>query len=138
MCALAPSSLAQWFGAIATLSAVVVALFKDLILGWWRGPKRVATCRRETPWTVKMPIIVWQGKNAGGGVWRGDCYFVRIKVENIGKTRAEKVQVSALKLAKRGLDDKFVDIPTILPLNLNWARWVSASLTRLPDVVVFV
>jgi hypothetical protein len=47
---------------------------------------------------------------------------VRVRVENVGKTRAEKVQVSASKLAKKGLDGKFVDIPTILPLNLKWSN----------------
>jgi hypothetical protein len=122
MCALAPSSLAQILGAIATFSAVVVALFKDLILGWWRGPQLAATCTKEIPCTVKMPSTAWQGRFAGGGVWKGDGYFVRIKVENVGKTRAENVQVSASKLAKRGLDGKFVDIPTILPLNLKWSN----------------
>jgi hypothetical protein len=142
MCSFAPSSLAQWFGAIATFSAVVVALFKDLILGCWRGPKLVATCTIETPWTVKTPVIVWQGKNAGGGVWRGDGYYVRIKVENIGKTRAEKVQVSASKLAKRGLNNKFVDMPTILPLNLKWTGdgltildGISSKMSAFCDVV---
>jgi hypothetical protein len=69
-----------------------------------------------------MPGTAWQGRFAGGGVWKGDRYFVRIKVENVGKTRAEKVQVSASKLAKRGLDGKFVDIPTTLPLDLKWAN----------------
>jgi hypothetical protein len=122
MCTLAPSSLAQWFGAIATFAAVLLALFRDLVLGWWRRPELDTTCSKEAPWTVKTPMIVWQGKNAGGGVWKGNGYYVRIKVENVGKTRADKVQVSASKLTKRGADGNFVEIPTILPLNLKWSN----------------
>jgi len=121
-CEMAPSTLAQWFGAVGTIAAVIVALFKDPILAWKRRPSLDVTCSTEIPWTVKMPSTAWQGRFAGGGVWKGDRYFVRIKVENFGKTRAEKVQVSASKLAKRGADNKFMDIPTILPLNLRWSN----------------
>jgi len=31
-------TIAQWFGALATFLAVFVALFKDALLRWWRGP----------------------------------------------------------------------------------------------------
>ncbi len=117
---MAPSSLAQWFAAFGTIAAVVIALFKDLILGWWRKPRLDATCSKETPWTVRTPIIVHDGK--GVVLWAGECYYVRAKVENTGRSRAEKVQVSASKLSKRGADNKFTDIPTILPLNLKWAN----------------
>jgi hypothetical protein len=118
----APSSLAQWLSAVGTILAVTVALFKDSLLSLWRKPSLDATCTKEIPWTVKTPMTVWQGERAGGGVWRGDGYFVRVKVENQGRTRAEKVQVSAEKLAVLGADDKFEDLPTILPLNLKWSN----------------
>lgn len=117
---LAPSTLAQWFAAVGTIGAVLVALFKDLILAWRRRPKLEVTCTKEVPWTVRTPIIVYTGQ--GVILWSGECYFVRIKVKNIGKTRAEKVQVSASKLEKQGLDGKFTEIPTILPLNMKWSN----------------
>jgi hypothetical protein len=47
---------------------------------------------------------------------------VRIKVENSGKTRAEKVQVYAEKLARLGRNDQFVEISTFIPLNLKWSN----------------
>ncbi len=121
---LAPSTLAQWAGAAATFAAVCVALFKDPIRGWWNKPELKVTCSKEVPWTVKVPITVWQGRwpGGGGGRWGGECYFVRIKVENTGRTRAEKVQVSAVNLAKRGVDNKFVDILTTLPFNMKWSN----------------
>lgn len=125
----AQSSLAQWFAAVGTIAAVIVALFRDPISAWWRKPQLCATCTKEIPWTVRVPISVLvrgPGQASGQGpiqtVWSGDCYFVRVKIENTGRTRAEKVQVSALNLARRGLDGAFVDIPTILPLNMKWSN----------------
>lgn len=121
---IAPSSLAQWAGAAATFAAVVVALFKDSIREWWKKPKLKVTCTKEIPETVRVPTTVWQGKwpGGGGGRWNGYSYYVRIKVENQGRTRAEKVQVSAMKLAKRGLDNNFAYLPTTLPFSMRWSN----------------
>jgi hypothetical protein len=123
MTKMAPSSLAQWFAAVGTFAAVIVALFKDAIIGRRRRPRLKATCRKETPWTVKTPAMA-QGYVSGKGtvVWTGDSYYVRTKVEKTGRTRAEKVQASAQKLEKQGADKRFVDLPTILPLNLKWSN----------------
>jgi len=108
-------------GAAATFAAVFVALFKDPFIAWRRAPRLSATCTKQIPWTVKVQMSS-QGYVRGQGtniLWQGDCYFVRIKMENIGRTRAEKAQVSALKLTRRGADEKFADIPTALPFNMQ-------------------
>jgi hypothetical protein len=120
---IAPSTIAQWVSGIGTTLAVIVALFKDPIIARWRRPKLVATCTKEIPWTVKTPLIA-QGSipTIGNVTWTGDGYYVRVKVENDGRSRAEKVQVSAERLTRRGADNQFVDVPTILPLNLKWAN----------------
>lgn len=120
---MAPSTLAQWVGGFGTIAAVVVALFKDPIRGWWNKPELKATCTKEIPETVKVATTAWQGKwvGGGGGRWDGECLCC-IKVENKGRTRAEKVQVSAMKLAKRGLDNNFADLPTTLPFNMRWSN----------------
>jgi hypothetical protein len=119
-CRFAPSSLAQWFGAVATFAAVLVALFKDAFLAWRRSPRLDATSEKQTPWTVRTPIVVHDAR--GTVLWNGDCYYVRVKIENTGKTRAEKVQVSPLKLSKLGADNNFEDIPTLLPLSMKWTN----------------
>jgi hypothetical protein len=119
---MAPSSLAQWAGATATFCAVLVALFKDSILAWLRKPSFNVTCGKNPPWTVRVSILVrWQ--HATPPNWRGDCYFVRLKVENTGRTRGEKVQVYAANLAKRGVNGKFEAIPTFASLNLKWSNY---------------
>ena len=115
-----PSSLAHWVGAIGTILAVIVALFKDSILAWLRKPKLDAWCSKEAPFTSRTPIIVHDGK--GVVLWTGDCYYIRAQVENSGKTRAEKVQVYASKLLKRGADNKFAEMPSFLPMNCKWSN----------------
>jgi hypothetical protein len=45
-------------------------------------------------------------------------------VENEGRNRAEKVQVSAMKLARRNADGKgFTEVPTTLPFNMRWSNY---------------
>src|SRR6266436_3988111 len=100
---MAPSTLAQWFAAIGTLLAVLVALFKDPFLAWRRRPQLDAKCTKDSPWTVRQTILV-SDRNTGNVLWTGECYYVRAEVKNSGKTRAEKVQVYASKLAKLALD----------------------------------
>ena len=126
-----PSSLAQWFAAAGTITAVLVALFKDPIIGWIRKPRLNATCSKETPYTSRMPIIVHDGK--GVILWKGDCYYVRAQVENTGKTRAEKVQVYASKLAKRGADGGFAELQSFIPLNCKWSNSPPGGVSAILD-----
>jgi hypothetical protein len=121
MTEMAPSTLAQWVGGLGTIAAVVVALFKDPILAWKRKPRLKATCKKESPWTVRTPAVV-SSKTTGQPLWGGESYYVRAKIENTGSTRAEKVQVSAQTLAKQGADKKFTDLETSLPFNLKWSN----------------
>jgi hypothetical protein len=121
---MAPSSAAQWFSAAATFFAVCVALAKDSILARLRRPSFDVTCATSTPWTVRVHLwVLWQ--HATPKSWNGNCYFVRLKVENTGRTRAEKVQVYAAKLAKRAVSGKFEEIPTFPSLNLKWSNYPS-------------
>ena len=114
----APSSLAQWLSAVGTISAVIVALFKDAILASSRKPRLEVTSTKEEPFTSKTPIIV-QGPK---GVWTGDAYYVRARVENSGKSRAEKVQVYAANLAVACADQTYADVPGFIPLNVKWSN----------------
>jgi hypothetical protein len=111
---MAPSSLAQWFAAGGTIGAVILALFGNFFLRWYRRPRLAATWEDNPPWTPKVPWV-----EPG---WAGDRYWVRIRVKNSGKTRAEKVEVYASKLSERGADGKFVPIPTFLPLDMKWSH----------------
>jgi hypothetical protein len=139
---MAPSSPAQWAGSVATFLAVLVALFKDSIREWRRKPELEITCKNEPPWTVRTPLFV---NAAGQLLWTGESYWVRVKVENKGRTRAEKVQVSLSKLCySPGLDGSFAEDSTRqhFPLNLKWSHYgvpfldgISPDMAALCDVI---
>jgi len=133
---MAPSSAAQWFGAVATFLAVMVALFKDSIREWRRKPKLIVTCENSPPCTVRTPLFVHD--LSGNLLWTGGSYWVRVKVENKGRTRAEKVQVSLSKLYyKPGVDGDFSeDERHHFPLNLMWSHIHTPILDGIsPDMV---
>ena len=140
---MAPSSAAQWFAAVATSLAVVIALFKDSIRDWWRKPKLVVTCENAPPWTVRTPIFQ-PNPQTGHLAWTGDSYWVRVKVENKGRTRAEKVEVSASKLYyKPNIEGDFSeDSRQHFPLNLRWSHihvpirdGISPGMSALCDII---
>jgi hypothetical protein len=133
---LAPSSPAQWVSGVATALAVIVALFKDPITSIWRRPRLVASCTKEIPWTVRVPISVYGPGEAAGQLqvlWSGNCYFIRLQIENAGRTRAEKVQVRALKLQRLGADGNYAEIPTTLPFNMKWSNSPSSGAVTVLD-----
>ena len=117
---------------------------RNTIREWWRKPELEITCGNEPPWTVKTPLFA---RDATGQIlWTGDSYWVRVKVENNGRTRAEKVQVSLSKLcySPDGLDGSFSeDLRQHFPLNLKWSHYqavpildgISPSMVALCDVI---
>jgi hypothetical protein len=89
---MAPSSAAQWFAAVATSLAVIVALFKDSFREWRRKPELIVTCENSPPCTVRTPLFVTDLKT-GNVLWTGDSYWVRVKVENKGRRRLQRYQM---------------------------------------------
>jgi hypothetical protein len=114
-------TLAQWAGATATLLAVLVALFKDEFLRWRRKPELRVSVALASPDCHKTTLnyVVQKTALTYGAA---ECYYLRIWVENVGKTRAERVQVFASKLSKRSADGSFKKVDNFLPMNLLWAH----------------
>ena len=87
-------TLAQWAAASATLLAVLVALFKDEILRWWRKPRLTVSVALQPPdchkttldYTVQRTTLIYGS---------AECYYLRLWIGNAGQTRAERVQVFA-------------------------------------------
>lgn len=115
-------TVGQWVGAIGTVLAVCVALFKD---EWVRAKRRprlhvvvalaAPHCHKTTigPITVQKvaPTIVFAG-----------CYYLRLWIENRGKTRAEQVQVFLAGVLRKQEDGSFLNLTTFLPMNLRWSH----------------
>lgn len=116
---LAPSSSAQWVGAIATSVAVVIALFKDELLRLYRRPKLSVRLKPEPPDCVLAPnSIVY---NNTGVLWTGRIYYVRLWIKNTGIGRAEQVQVFASRLFREGATQTFAPVAEFEPMNLRWS-----------------
>ena len=98
--------------------AVLIALYRDDIRVWWQRPKLKVSCSKESPWTHKTPVAVTTPQ----GGWKGEGYYVRLKVTNTGRTRAKKVQVFAAKLRRIGLDGGESEVQEFLPMNFRALR----------------
>lgn len=118
-------TLAQWAGATATFLAVLVALFKDEMLRWWRKPKLTVSVALAPPDCHKTSL--YYDVSNSRVVGSADCYYLRVWVANVGKTRAERVQVFASKLFRRRADASFKEVEAFLPMNLRWAHGHRAS-----------
>jgi hypothetical protein len=106
---------------MATFSAVLVALFKDQFFRWLNRPVLKASLHPRPPDCAKALITVQN--QAAQVLARVDCYYLRLWVENIGKGRAEQVQVYAANLFRRDeADGTFRRVDTFLPMNLLWAH----------------
>lgn len=119
-------TLAQWAAATATFLAVLIALFKDEVLRWRRRPRLSVSIKLNPPDCHKTQMNYQIQKTALTFV-SADCYYMLLWVENLGKTRAEQVQVFAAKLSRKSADGSFKDVDGFLPMNLKWAHGQQAS-----------
>ena len=124
-------TLAQWASATATFLAVLVALFKDEMLRWWRKPKLSVSIALASPDCHKTKLTYTIQKTALTYV-AADCYYLRMWVTNVGKTRAERVQVFASKLSRQSADSSFKEVEAFLPMNLRWAHGQQAG--NVPEI----
>lgn len=114
-------NIAQWVGGIATVLAVLVALFKEQFLHWYNRPylkvrilQHAPDCHQST-WRYSVQRVALTYVNAR-------CYFLRMWIENTGKARAEQVQVYADRLLHRRADGSFAPVTNFLPMNLVWSH----------------
>jgi hypothetical protein len=117
MFGLEPGTLAQWFGGTATFLAVLVALFKEQILRFWRKPKLKVSIVLSPPDCHQTRVSRRVEPRVSA-----DCYYLRLWVENCGKTRAEIIQVFVAKLLRKSADGQFREVEDFLPMNLKWAH----------------
>jgi hypothetical protein len=114
-------SVAQWVAASATFLAVLVALFKDEVLRAIRRPLLEPSIQL-TPPDCQKTQLTYQIFSPVLTTRRVDCYYLRLWIENLGKMRAEKVQVFLARLHKRKADGLFAVVDDFLPMNLRWAH----------------
>ncbi|MCZ7564778.1 MAG: hypothetical protein M5U08_14150 [Burkholderiales bacterium] len=114
-------TLGEWAGAVATFLVVLVALFKDEYLRWRRKPRLRIRIILGPPDCHRTTISAVVYKTAPTHI-SAACYYLRLWVDNVGRTRAERVQVYAEKLRRKSADGIFREVETFNPMNLRWAH----------------
>jgi hypothetical protein len=115
-------NVAQIAGAIATVVAIIVALFKEDITKWFRRPSLEISIKTGPPDCNKSPVRYEIQTPTGTRRVETERYYLRLWVENKGRLRADKVQVFAARLWKRAGDGSFIQVESYLPMNLKWAH----------------
>jgi cellobiose-specific phosphotransferase system component IIC len=91
-------NLAQWVGALGTILAVIVALFKTEFLQWLRRPNLKIVVSLGPPECHAVPFTFKVAQDTP--IQIAQSYYFRIYVLNDGKTRAEQVQVYVAGLSR--------------------------------------
>jgi hypothetical protein len=100
-----------WIGALATVAAVLVALFGDIFKKWIFKPVLRATITDGPPDNV---II----KKESGYY----SYISRLWIENKGKSTAKNVEVYVKNVKKKNDHGIFIDDESWQPMNLKWSN----------------
>ena len=114
-------NLAQWVGVVATTVAIIVALFKESLIRQFRHPALIIKIEAKEPYMVKTPLR--------HNEWRGSRYFIRLSIENLGKVRADKVEVFLSEVLIQQ-NASYKRISNFMPMNLRW----SYSTHERPDI----
>jgi hypothetical protein len=103
-------TIAQWFAGLATLAAVLWAVFSQGFLRWFRRPRLdLEPIVKESQDCVSVPF-------ANGA----PTIHMRVRVKNNGRAAARNVQVYA-DTVERAEGKYWEIVPTFPALNLTWA-----------------
>lgn len=117
-------TLASWVAAIATLFAGTVALFKESLQSVFFSPKFKVEVRTRSPFCVKNQSTVYSTAPDGKVtvLWTGSFYYARLWVQNVGRRRAEAVELFATKVERIARDGSREPVESFVPSNLRWAN----------------
>lgn len=108
-------NISQIFSAVGTVSAVLLALFRDFFLAKFIRPDLKLSIELANPDCHKTRINY-------PGAESGDCYYFRFWVYNQGTVSASNVQVYAKELLCLNADGTEAGHhPRFLPMNFFWA-----------------
>jgi hypothetical protein len=118
----------DWWAAIGTIAAVIIALFNERIQRWLLRPKLRLSYWADT----RCQYTESRGPQSGDPPHTRRC--LRIEVLNQGKSNAVGVEVFARQLRSQESDGTFSDEPTFVPANLLWASTDEMTQTITPKI----
>ena len=113
--------LASWFEAIGTITAAAIALFQNPIRQWISRPILRVSIRPDPP-DCMMLFLGEVSVRGGPAYWSVPAYRLRLRVKNLGKRKAENVQVRLDEVRRKQPDGSFAAIKEFPPMNLCWAN----------------
>lgn len=93
---------AEIVSAIGTFGVMVFAVYKDHISRWFNRPKLSVSLEKNEPYVLLLP----QSSNDSPS---GNSLYVRIRVENEGKTVAKNVGVTAFRIKGKNIRGSSAD-----------------------------
>lgn len=105
----------QWLSAIGTISAVLVALFKDIFTARRNRPKLKISLNMSPP---DIQAVSFNGSPG---------YYLRFWIFNDGNTKATNAQIYASRLEERNSDGEYVDANKFTPMNFTWSYGNASS-----------
>jgi hypothetical protein len=114
-------SEAEWAGAIATFIVALVALFKDSFNAWLNRPRLEWEMAMKVPFGKKIALPIPVVTQLRAARLTADVYVFRFLIRNVGRRKAEQVQVFAKTLSRRVAGGRYVPID-FLSTNLVWSH----------------
>ncbi len=110
-------AIATFIGSIATIAAVIFAIFQDQYKKWLYKPSLYLLAESKAPDCV----IIMKDVSLPSGTISVESIQIRIRVKNIGNTPAEKTEVY-LNNVSEFIDNKYQSLINFQPMNLVWSN----------------
>lgn len=121
--------LDKWVGILAAIFVGSYAIFHESFWAWLRRPMLEVEFRSQPPYLTMMPLHIPQrGEELFNRRTLARSLQIRIRISNLGKRRADNVEVYAGRLARKE-GAEYVGQDWFLPMNLRWAHQESNDLT---------
>ncbi len=109
-------SIVNLMTALATIMAVIVALFQDWIRRWWNKATLDLSLLLEPP---DCHQIRMNKSNGNAGL---EVIYLRVRVNNISQRKAEKVEIMITKLWRITSEGNEL-VSSFLPMSLKWSHY---------------
>lgn len=99
----------------AVVTALAIAVFGETMASWFFKPELTIEFCSESPYFHKT---LWNIP----GQTPAECYYLRIKIANMGKRKARSVEVLAAQLSKKNDNGNYEVYGRFLPMHLLWSH----------------
>lgn len=127
------STLAAWFEAIGTIGAVLVALFYQPLINWWKRPIIKIEFKNDEPYCRIADLMVHKNMDNIPVLFK--TYFIRLKIVNTGRSTAKKCKGKITNIKHSEKNEVFTPFD---PLVLKWVGHQPGSIDLNKDEYEFL